>query len=184
MTDTIARPAREPDDVERVAAPWPERLAGWFTPALPRNRLAVLRVVAYVFATYYVFHMQQLPRVHAHLAGSLYRPLRVAQILPFVPRPTPLVIAVCQWTLLAAVVVGLAGRLPRVTGVIVACCYFQWVVMASSYGKVDHDQLGFLLLLFALPTAGALSLRDATADPRAGWVLRLAQIGAVATYFL
>ncbi|MCU1353848.1 MAG: transporter permease, partial [Acidimicrobiales bacterium] len=42
----------------------------------------------------------------------------------------------------------------------------------------------FLLLLFALPTAGALSLRDATADPRAGWVLRLAQIGAVATYFL
>ena len=41
-----------------------------------------------------------------------------------------------------------------------------------------------MLLLFALPTAGRLALRDGTLDRRAGWVLRLTQIGAVCTYFL
>ena len=160
------------------------RVSTWLTPALPRNRLAVLRLVAYGFALFYVFRLNLLPVHHAALPADLYQPLQIARLLPVVPRATPAVVLVCRLALVAGVVTSLAGRLPRLSGTVVALAYGQWLLMASSYGKVDHDQLGFLLLLFALPTAGRLSLRDGTLDERAGWVLRLTQLGAVATYFL
>lgn len=160
------------------------RVAAWLMPALPRNRLAVLRLVAYGFAVLYVFWLNLLPVHHAALPADLYQPLQIARLVPIVPRATPTIVLVCRVALLAGVVTAVAGRLPRVSGTVVALAYGQWLLMASSYGKVDHDQLGFLLLLFALPTAGRLSLRDGTLDERAGWVLRLTQLGAVATYFL
>jgi hypothetical protein len=155
----------------------------WLTPALPRNRLAVLRVVAYLFAVLDVFVITTVPARHARLSQSLYQPLRMGRLL-HVPVPTVSLVEGCRWSLVVAVVVALAGRLPRAAGVVVAVCYFEWSLVFNSYGKVDHDRLGFLLLLFAIPTVGHLSWRDATLDRRAGWVLRLAQIGAVATYFL
>lgn len=160
------------------------RASAWLTPALPRNRLAVLRVIAYGFALLYVFWLNPLPVHHAALPSELYQPLQIARLVPIVPRATPTVVLVCRLALVAGVVTALAGRLPRASGTVVALAYGHWLFMASSYGKVDHDQLGFLLLLFALPTAGRLSLRDATLDEKAGWVLRLTQLGAVATYFL
>lgn len=160
------------------------RLAAWFTPALPHSRLAVLRVVAYLFALLYVFRLNLLPVHHAHLPSELYQPLWVARLFPVIPRATPTVVLACRVLLVVGVATNLAGRLPRLSATVVALAYAQWLFMAGSYGKVDHDQLGFLLLLFALPTAGRLSLSDARPDPRAGWVLRMAQLGAVATYFL
>jgi hypothetical protein len=160
------------------------RVAGWLTPALPRNRLALLRLVAYAFAVLYVFRLNLLPVHHAALPADLYQPLQVARLVPIVPRATPTVVLLCRVALLAGVVTAVLGRLPRLSGTVVALAYAHWLFMASSYGKVDHDQVGFLLLLFALPTAGRLSLRDGTLDERAGWVLRMTQLGAVATYFL
>lgn len=185
MSETTATPTLDAAPaVPAAEANLVGRVAAWLTPALPRNRLAVLRLVAYGFAVLYVFRLNQLPVHHADLAAELYQPLQVARLVPIVPRATPTVVLLCRLALVAGVVTSLAGRLPRLSGAVVALAYGHWLFMASSYGKVDHDQLGFLLLLFALPTAGRLSLRDGTLDERAGWVLRLTQLGAVATYFL
>ena len=46
------------------------RVAAWLTPALPRNRLAVLRVIAYAFAVLYVFWLNLLPVHHAELPAE------------------------------------------------------------------------------------------------------------------
>jgi hypothetical protein len=62
--------------------------------------------------------------------------------------------------------------------------YLWWMLIAMSYGKVDHDRFGFLLLLFVLPTVGAARFGDRTPSPAAGWAIRMTQVGAVATYFL
>ena len=179
LVDAVAGP---PERTAPVGAT--TRVAAWLTPAVPRNRLAVLRLIAYAFALLYVFRLNLLPIHHAELSAALYQPLQVARLLPIVPRATETVVLVCRVLLVAGVVTALSGRLPRLSGAVVAVAYAHWLFMASSYGKVDHDQLGFLLLLFALPTAGRLSPRDGTLDERAGWVLRLTQLGAVGTYFL
>jgi hypothetical protein len=68
------------------------RAAGWLTPALPRNRLAVLRLVAYAFAVLYVFRLNLLPVHHAALPSELYQPLQVARLVPIVPRATETVV--------------------------------------------------------------------------------------------
>ncbi len=65
-----------------------------------------------------------------------------------------------------------------------AVAYLQWMIVSMSYGKVDHDRFGFMLLLFVLPTVGRASVRDRSLSEAAGWALRMVQIGAVATYFL
>jgi hypothetical protein len=94
------------------------------------------------------------------------------------------VVALTRWGLVLAIVLALSGRLPRATGWIIAVLYLQWSLIGMSYGKVDHDRLGFHLLLFVLPTIGAVRWRDRTPDQAAGWIIRMAQVAAVATYFL
>lgn len=188
-TDTTARRASGRPPVTRSwrrtgdRPPAGNAVIGWLIPAMPRNRLAVLRIVAYLFALYDVFRITTLPERHARLPHSLYRPLRIGRYL-HLPVPTIAIVETCKWCLVIAVVVALAGRLPRIAGVVVAVAYFEWSLVFNSYGKVDHDRLGFVLLLFAIPTVGRLALRDGTLDRRAGWVLRLTQMGAVGTYFL
>jgi hypothetical protein len=92
--------------------------------------------------------------------------------------------------LLVAAAVALAAgftrsdRAVRVSGVVVAAMYSWWMLIAMSYGKVDHDRFGFLLLLFVLPTVGAARLGDRTPSAAAGWAVRMTQVAAVATYFL
>ncbi len=92
--------------------------------------------------------------------------------------------------LLAAAVVALvlaiagAGRSLRVAGVVVAVLYLWWMLIGQSYGKVDHDRFAFVLMLFVLPTVGSARLGDRTVSERAGWAVRMVQIGVVATYFL
>jgi hypothetical protein len=58
------------------------------------------------------------------------------------------------------------------------------MIIAMSYGKVDHDRFGLLVALATLPTAGAARHGDRTLTERGGWALRMTQIGVVATYFL
>jgi hypothetical protein len=85
-----------------------------------------------------------------------------------------------------AVVAGFTSsdRAVRASGTAVAALYLWWMLIAMSYGKVDHDRFGFLLLLFVLPTAGAARLGDRTPSASAGWAIRMTQVAAVATYFL
>ena len=62
--------------------------------------------------------------------------------------------------------------------------YFEWMIIAMSYGKVDHDRFGLLVALAVLPTAGRARHGDPTLSERGGWALRMTQLAVVATYFL
>jgi hypothetical protein len=53
-----------------------------------------------------------------------------------------------------------------------------------SYGKVDHDRVGLLVALAALPTAGRARHGDPERTEAGGWALRVTQIAVVCTYFL
>jgi len=86
--------------------------------------------------------------------------------------------------LLAAAVLAASGRAPRLLGAAVLVLYFEWMVIAMSYGKVDHDRFAFLVALAVLPTVGRAGWRDPTPSEAAGWALRMVQVGVVATYFL
>jgi hypothetical protein len=89
-----------------------------------------------------------------------------------------------MWGLLVAAAVGATGRLPRLSGTVVAVLYAEWMIIAMSYGKVDHDRFAFLVALAVLPTVGRASHRDVTPDERAGWAVRCIEIAVVATYTL
>ena len=62
--------------------------------------------------------------------------------------------------------------------------YFEWMIIAFSYGKVDHDRFAFLVALAVLATVGRARWSDRTASEAAGWALRMVQIAVVLTYFL
>jgi hypothetical protein len=176
-TDAGMAPAGSPDE-----APAGPRRSWWFTP-MPRNRVAVLRTIAYLFIPLDLFVLSSWTTLHGRLDGDLYRPLQIGRLLPL-PTPDQTVVAVTRWGLVIAIVLALSGRLPRTTGWVIAVLYLEWSVIGMSYGKVDHDRLGFHLLLFVLPTIGAAHWRDRTPDAAAGWIMRMAQVAAVATYFL
>ena len=76
----------------------------------------------------------------------------------------------------------IAGR--QLAGAAVALLYLQWMIIAFSYGKVDHDRFAFLVALFALATVGRARYGDRTRSEAAGWALRVTQLAVVATYFI
>lgn len=160
----------------------------WFRP-VGAGRIAVLRVIAYAFVPVDVLVTTAWVAHHGDVPGVLYRPVQLARLL-HLPTPTPLVVDVLRTVLLAAAVAGLlaaitgATRLVRVAGVVVAAAYLWWMLVAMSYGKVDHDRFAYLVLLAVLPTVGAARLGDRMPSPAAGWAVRMAQVAAVATYFL
>ena len=69
-------------------------------------------------------------------------------------------------------------------GVAVFVLYGWWMLVAMSYGKVDHDRVGYLVLLGVLPTVGAAALGEQRRSVHAGWAVRMTQTAVVATYFL
>jgi hypothetical protein len=119
---------------------------------------------------------------HGDVPPDLYHPLFITNFLP-TPTPTPLVVRLIQAALLISAAVALTGRLPRVSGALVFVFYLQWMLIAFSYGKVDHDRVAFLVALAALPTAGPARWGDLKADDAAGWAIRTIQIAVVLTYF-
>jgi hypothetical protein len=62
--------------------------------------------------------------------------------------------------------------------------YFEWLIIAFSYGKVDHDRFGILIALAVLPTVGRARHGDLTLSAKGGWALRVTQLAVIATYFL
>lgn len=117
------------------------------------------------------------------VSPELYHPLMLGRIIP-VPVPTPLVVAVVKYSLVAFALVALSGRVPRLAGFAVFLLYTQWMLIAFSYGKVDHDRFAFLVALAVLPMVGKARWGDDTVDEVAGWAIRLIQLAVVATYFL
>ncbi|MCU1674358.1 MAG: conserved rane protein of unknown function [Frankiales bacterium] len=154
-----------------------DALSGWLFRPVPLRRIAVLRVVAYLFVPVDVLLTTPWVSAHAHVPTSLHSPLLVERLL-HLPAPGPWVL-VLQWVLIAAALAAATGRLPRLLGTAVALLYLEWMVVAFSYGKVDHDRVGYLVLLAALATVGRRSGEDA-----AGWAVQVTALAVVATYFL
>ena len=158
----------------------------WLFRPAPLARIAWLRVVAYLFVPVDVLLTTPWVVDHAHVPASLYQPLRIGRLLDL-PAPGPEV-EVLRWVLVAAALACAAAaardRLPALPGVALALGYLWWMVVAFSYGKVDHDRVGFLVLLFVLPTVGRAGLRDGRSTEAAGWALRMTALAVVATYTL
>lgn len=168
----------------------------WAQPALPASRLARLGVLAYLFVPIDILLGNRWIALHGEVPAELYQPVMFARIL-HLPTPTMFWVNLIQWVtvlsaIFAAVVLILnprrinnnaAGWL-RFLRLVVFVGYMWWMFIAMSYGKVDHDRIGFLLLLGVLAWATSLNISDHTPDSHSGWLVRLVQIAVVATYFL
>lgn len=158
-------------------------VARWLTAPVPLGRLAAFRTLIYLFVIADLLVFTPWVRGHADVPGELYRPLLVGRILPL-PTPTPALVWVVFAALLVSAAVAATGRLPRLAGGAVAILYFEWMIIAFSYGKVDHDRFGLLVALAVLATVGRARHGDPTRSEAAGWALRVTQLAVVATYFL
>jgi hypothetical protein len=159
------------------------RGASWLTAAVPRGRVAAFRTLVYLFVAADLVVFTPWVRSHRDLPAQTYQPLLVGRVL-HLPTPSWLLVEAVFWMLLVASVAAATGRLPRVLGWTVFALYFEWMLIAMSYGKVDHDRFAFLVALAVLPTAGRARHGDATPTERGGWALRVTQLAVVATYFL
>ncbi len=155
----------------------------WLFAPVPAGRVAAFRTVVYLFVAADLVVFTPWVRAHANTPGSLYEPLLIGRILPL-PTPTPLLVHSVFWLLLALALAAATGRAPRALGWAVFVLYFEWMIIAMSYGKVDHDRFGLLVALAALPTAGRARHGDKTPTEAGGWALRVTQIAVVCTYFL
>lgn len=155
----------------------------WFFDPLPRARVAVLRSFLYGFVWLDLLLLRPWVRDHGDVPGLLYEPLAIGRLLPL-PTPTETVTNTVFVALLGSAAVAATGRLPRLAGWAVFALYLEWMVIAFSYGKVDHDRFAYLVALAVLPTVGAARWRDRTADERSAWALRSIQVAVVCTYLL
>lgn len=155
----------------------------WLTSPVPLGRIAAFRTLVYLFVIADLLIFTPWVRAHADVPGELYQPLLIGRILPL-PTPTPALVWGVFAGLLLSAAVAATGRLPRLAGATVALLYFQWMIIAFSYGKVDHDRIGLLVALAALATVGRARHGDRTRSEAAGWALRVTQLAVVATYFL
>jgi hypothetical protein len=155
----------------------------WFFESVPRGRIAVFRVLIYLYIPIDVLVSGGWVRSHAELGRTLYQPLRVSQWL-HLPVPTHGSVVTIEVLVIVAALIAATGRAPRITGTAVAVLYLVWMLIAMSYGKVDHDRFAFLVALAVLPTVGTARARDRSPSEAAGWALRCVQIAVVLTYFL
>lgn len=156
----------------------------WLFRPVPLGRVAVLRTLVYGFVFLDVVFWSDQVRAKGGLDLALYDPLRIARLLPFVPAPTHLVVQACFWLLVVLAPIAATGRLPRLLGTAVLLFYGQWMLIAFSYGKVDHDRFAFLVALVLLPTVGRARHGDDRPSESAGWAIRMVQLAVIATYFL
>lgn len=133
----------------------------WLTEPVPLGRLAAFRTLVYLFVIADLLHFSSWVRSHADVPGELYRPLLVGRLLPL-PTPGPELVYGVFGALLVTAAVAATGRLPRLAGGAVALLYLQWMVIAMSYGKVDHDRFALLVALAVLPTVGRARHGDPT----------------------
>ena len=160
-----------------------DRLRGWWFDPLPLARLAVFRVIVYGFIFIDVFLTTAWVQRHAHVPGELYKPLFFGRLLSL-PTPGPLLVRSVMVLLLIGAALAIWGRWPRFVGGAVFFLYLEWMFIAMSYGKVDHDRVAFLVALAVLPTVGRAHTHDGDDSEAAGWALRMVQVAVVCTYFL
>jgi hypothetical protein len=155
----------------------------WLFEPVPKGRIAAFRTLVYLFVAADLVVFTPWVRHHADTPGELYQPLLVGRLL-HLPTPTPLLVHGIFWLLLGASLAAATGRAPRLLGWTVFALYFEWMVVAMSYGKVDHDRVGLLVALAALATVGRARHGDPERTEAGGWALRVTQIAVICTYFL
>ena len=155
----------------------------WLFAPVPLGRIAAFRTLVYLFAAADLVIFTPWVRAHASTPGELYQPLLAGRLL-HLPTPTPLIVHTVFWALIVLALAAATGRAPRALGWAVFALYFEWMIIAMSYGKVDHDRVGFLVALAVLPTVGRARHGDPTPSAAGGWALRVTQIAVVCTYFL
>ncbi|GAA2706251.1 HTTM domain-containing protein [Micromonospora olivasterospora] len=155
----------------------------WLTEAVPRGRVAAFRTLVYLFAAADLVFFTPWVRTRVDVPGELYQPLFLGRVLPL-PTPTSALVGAIFWALLLLALLAATGRAHRLLGWSVFALYLEWMIIAMSYGKVDHDRFGLLVALAVLPTAGAARHGDPTRTEAGGWALRVTQIAVVCTYFL
>ena len=158
-------------------------ISRWLFAPLPLGRVAVFRTIVYLFIPIDVLLTTSWVDDHKDTPTSLYMPLAIFGWL-HQPAPTHGLVVGVMIALLVCSVLAATGRYPRLLGTAVFLLYTEWMVIAMSYGKVDHDRFGFLVALAVLPTIGRARYGDKTRSSAAGWALRVTQIAVVCTYFL
>jgi hypothetical protein len=172
----MSTPLRTENTESRRGSSW------WFRP-VPLARIAVFRTIAYLFIPVDVFLTTAWARAHADVPVEWYVPLTVARVL-HLPSATHTVVVVLQWAVVLAALAAATGRAPRILGTTVFLLYAEWMVIAMSYGKVDHDRIAFLVALAVLPTIGRARFRDRRPSEAAGWGMALVLVTIMLTYFL
>lgn len=174
---SAAAPARP-----ETAAALPLTPRWWFRP-VPLARIAVFRAIAYLFIPVDVFLTTAWVKAHADVPTEFYQPLLIGRLL-HLPTPTHTVVLVVQWALVVAAVAAATGRAPRLLGWAVFLLYAEWMVIAMSYGKVDHDRIAYLVALAVLPTVGVARWRDRRSSQAAGFAAAAILVTVMLTYFL
>ena len=160
-----------------------KRASDWFFRPVALGRIPAMRFLAGAFIM--IDWWWYMPWIigHRHLPGELYQPLFIGRVLPL-PVPNYWIVVGTLAVLLASAVPMMFNLAPRLFGWIVAVAYFEWMIIAMSYGKVDHGKFAFLILLFVLPTLPKARWGEQRLMcERTGWAFHLVQIGVVCTYF-
>jgi len=155
----------------------------WLFAPVPLARIAWLRTLLYLFVPLDVLVTTPWVAAHGTAPASFYAPLLIGRLLGH-PAPTSTSVDVVRALLLGAALVAATGRAPRLLGTAVFLLYAEWMLIAMSYGKVDHDRFAYLVALAVLPTVGAARHRDRTPSEAAGFAVRCVTIAVVATYVL
>jgi hypothetical protein len=155
----------------------------WIAPAVSLRRVAILRIVLYLFVIVDVTKIANDPVPHGYVPADLYRPILLRSWL-HLPAPNPSYVHVLQVVLFVSALVAATGRLPRLAGYTCLFAMLDWLSNDYSYTKIDHDQFAFVVALAVLPTVGRARLSDRAESEAAGWAVRCIQIGVVCCYFL
>jgi hypothetical protein len=155
----------------------------WLFAPVPKARIAAFRTLIYLFLPLDLVFFSAWIKSHGNLPGNLYQPLVIGNLL-HLPTPTHLLVNSIYYALIPLSLLAATGRAHRLLGWTVFALYFEWMIIAMSYGKIDHDRYAILVALAALPTAGRARHGDETPSEASGFALRVTQIAVIATYFL
>ncbi len=140
----------------------------WIAPAISLRRVAILRIVLYLFVLFDLTKIANDPVPHGYVPSALYRPILLRSWL-HLPAPNPAYVHVLQLVLIVSALVAATGRLPRLAGWTCALAMLDWLSNDYSYSKIDHDQFAFVVALAVLPTVGRARLSDRETSEAAGW---------------
>lgn len=159
------------------------RTLNWITAPVPYGRIAAFRTLCYLYVLADITLFTNWVYGHAGAPGNLYMPLHIADFL-HLPVPTPGLVHALFWALVVLAPLAATGLYPRILGTAVFLLFTEWMIIAMSYGKVDHDRFGFLIALAVIPWIGKARQGDPTLTQAGGWALRTTQLAVVSTYFL